>query len=70
MNHEDIKDIQVKTDFNIALTGTVVTLGNYLRQFEQLPYLAKITSIMVSAPAGRGWEDASTFSIIGTLYVK
>ena len=60
----------LKTDFNIALTGTVITLINYLEQFEQLPYLAKISSINVSASPSRGWEDASTFSIVGTLYVK
>ncbi|HCI05707.1 MAG: hypothetical protein UX26_C0002G0020 [Parcubacteria group bacterium GW2011_GWC1_45_9] len=59
-----------RTDFNIALTGTVVTLISYLEQFEKLPYLAKISSINVSASPVRGWEDASTFSIVGTLYVK
>lgn len=57
-------------DYYVTLNGNVVTLLNYLKRFEQLPYVTGISRINLQASTPRGWEDDSSVSIQGKLYVR
>ncbi|MEK7149896.1 MAG: hypothetical protein AAB757_02920 [Patescibacteria group bacterium] len=57
-------------DYNLNLTGNIVILINYLKDFENLPYFTGISSISVSSPPDRGWEANSSISIQAKLYAR
>ncbi|OGM93723.1 hypothetical protein A2524_01310 [Candidatus Wolfebacteria bacterium RIFOXYD12_FULL_48_21] len=65
---ESITIIPVK--YTITANGTITTLANYARQFEELSYFVGIRSITISTGSQKGWEDSSTITIQGTLYTK
>lgn len=50
--------------------ANVVTLANYLNDFEKLPYFAGITSLSIVSQNTNGWSDNSTINLSGKIYVK
>jgi hypothetical protein len=59
-----------KTDYLLTMNGTVLTLRNYLRGIEAIPYMTKINSINLNAPVEKGWEGNSSITVNGALFVK
>ncbi len=57
-----------RIDYVTTLNGTVVTLVNYLKGFEALPYFSAVRSLTINAPSG--WEGNSTITISASLYAK
>lgn len=58
-------------DYYITLNnGNTATLLNYLKRFERLPYVTGISTINLQALTARGWEDNSSVSIQGKIYVR
>ena len=59
-----------KTDYNINLNGTIITLKNYLQQMEKIPFVAKIGATNLLAAPPNGWNGDSTITINGSLYAQ
>lgn len=57
-------------NYNSTINGNIYTFLPYLKGLENLPYFLTVQAITISAPAERGWEGNSTFSINGSLYIK
>ena len=53
-----------------ALSTNVLTLSNYLKDFERLPYFTKIESLTISSQDKTGWRNASTATFRAILYTK
>lgn len=64
-NTEGISSI----DYYLTLNGNILTLLNYLKNFEKLPYITGISAINFQTLTDKGWEDNSSVSIQGKLYV-
>lgn len=60
----------VPVGYTVTTNGTIMTLANYIRQFQELSYFASIRSMTIATGAAKGWEDNSTITIQGTLYTK
>lgn len=59
----------VPIGYTINANGTEATLVNYLKQLESLPYFAGITSITIASGSTVGWNDRSTITLQGKIYV-
>jgi len=57
-------------DYYLTLNGNIITLMNYLKGFEKLPYITGISLINFQALTDKGWENNSSVSIQGKLYVR
>jgi len=55
-------------DYSITLNGTAVSLIDYLKGFEALPYFAGVRSISITSPGG--WDGNSTIVMQAVLYAK
>lgn len=56
--------------FSNSLATNALTFSNYLKEFERLPYFAKIESFTISAQDKTGWRGASTATYRATLYTR
>ncbi len=50
------------------LSGNILTLGNYLKEFERIPYFTKIERFSITS-VGK-WEEAATISFDATIQAK
>ncbi len=57
-------------DFSLSINGNIFTFLNYIKGFEKLPYAAGISAIGFQALTDKGWENNSSISIQGKLYVR
>lgn len=57
-------------DFNLSLSSNSLSLVNFLRGFDKLPYFTSISGINLNAPPTGGWDGPSSITIQGKLYAK
>lgn len=60
----------VTIPYTNTLTINVLSLSNYLKDFERLPYFTKIESLDISSQDKVGWHGVSTASFRATLFTK
>jgi len=56
--------------FTLSLRGNTFAFTQYLKDFEQLPYFAKINGFSIASTESQGWLNASNISVRGTLYAR
>ncbi|MBI2984807.1 MAG: hypothetical protein HYY50_04250 [Candidatus Kerfeldbacteria bacterium] len=62
-------ELQLSTiDFDVALAGTVDMFRNYLKTYQQLPYLTEIVSLTLTSTSRLGWDESATISFRARLY--
>ena len=60
-----------KVDYTINLQGDIVSLNNYLRELERMPYFSSTTSItIISLSTATNWKKVASASIEAQLYLK
>lgn len=56
--------------YSNTLPTNILTLSNYLKDFERLPYFTKIDSLVISSQDKGGLRASGTASFHATLYTK
>ncbi|MFH0890498.1 MAG: hypothetical protein V1856_00510 [Candidatus Liptonbacteria bacterium] len=56
-------------DYNFSLNGNILTLINYLKSHERLPYFTHVRGLNISA-LNENWEGDSRANLVGRLYTR